>query len=238
IPSQRRQPAIASGSPSVPGPRLNVALPGSDSSAKNWRVRILYESSSANDIGWQGVRADACASLSFACIGGIVRVSETKDPFSLPDTFGTYSQTSQDLLVALRIPIAVGRNTLEPHFALGLSRLHTTRADFCPAPETPAGVCSPSDRATTRTNWAPRSEVGLTLSLPIASSLLLTLGGGVDVRPLGAATESDKTPLPPICDPTNPACGEVPPTDFLEETIFPSDPEQFWRIAIGLEFRL
>lgn len=198
---------------------------------------MRYESSSADNISWQGVSADACASLSFACIGGIVRVSETQDPFSLPDAFGAYSQTSQDLLVTLRIPIAVGRSTLEPHFALGLSRLHTTRAELCPDPEAPPGVCSPGDRATTRTSWAPRSEVGLTLSLPIASSLLLTLGGSVDFRPLGAATESAETSLPPTCEPLDPACADLP-VDVLRETVFPSDPEQFWRIAIGLELRL
>ncbi len=238
IPSNLGQPAIASDSPAASEPRLNVPLPTSDISAKNWRVRVHYESSNAENVGWQGVSAAACASLSFACVGGVVRVSETKDLFSLPGALGTYSQKSQDLLVALRIPIAVGQSTLEPNFSLGLSRLHTKRAEFCPEPGAPDIFCSPTERPNTRTTWAPRSEVGLSLSLPIASSLLLSLGAAVDLRPSGAASESDKVPVPPVCDPINPACLDTPPSDTIEETIFPADPEQFWRIAIGLELTL
>ncbi len=238
IPSRLGQPTLVSESSVLPPPVLDATLPNSDVSTKNWRVRMRYESSSADDIGWQGISAEACVSLSFACIGGVVRVSETKDPFSLPNAFGVYSQSSQDLLAALRIPIAVGRNTLEPHLALGLSRLHTTRAEACPEPEAPPSFCSAGDPPITRTTWAPRAEVGLTLSLPIATSLLLTLGGAVDLRPFGAASESAPMPMPPICDPADPACVDTPPSDDSEETIFPTDPEQFWRIAIGLELSL
>jgi hypothetical protein len=165
----------------------------------------------------------------------------------LPDAFSSFSQRAADLLLQVRVPLDIGQATLSPSLSVGAGWFSTTREDTGEC-VTENGTLAPCQdigtdgASTTRGSWSPKAEAGLGVSLPLANTLRIELGGALGIRPVSASREtlSDgiaPPPEPDICPlPEDPSCTDASfPGEFL---LMPADPTRSWRLSIGLQVQL
>jgi hypothetical protein len=239
---------ILTASPVVTSNR-SVPAPAMNEPPKRFFAMVAYESIDiGQDASWRGVRAGLCTQLGLVCVGARVSAANNSDetfPEAEPSTF---SRTSVDVLAHADFPFHVGQATIRPGIALGAGWFQTHREGVseCNFPPTEDGSCADmlfEDEPSTQRTLAPKAEVELSLTLPIAQAVSLSLGGSLGVRPFGADERRVETsfpsdepePCPAPTDPSDPNCGDV---SFLSIVAIPREPFQFWKLFLGVQVQL
>ncbi len=195
----------------------------------------------------RGLHADLCTYVGNLCLGGRLAVASFSN--STLSEFDTTSFTHQsfDALAQLSVPFQAGQATLIPSLGLGASLLQTNRdtAHSCAFPS-PDGTCAEFEEApSSRSSWAAATEVGISASFALSSSVRFELGGSLTARPGGKGKESiafEDAPPPDTCpDPAFPVCqpddeGDTPTSITVD--VLPGDPAQFWKFFLGLQIEL
>jgi len=225
---------------------LAAMAPTVNEPARRLFATVAYESIDVGqNASWTGVRAGLCTQLGLVCVGARVSAANNSDETFAEAEPSTFSRTSVDVLAHADIPFHVGQATIRPGIALGVGWFQTSRAGSpeCGLPPTEDGNCpeilfaeEPSEQST----LAPKAEVELSLTLPIAQAVSLSLGGSLGVRPFGATERRVETMFPfdepePCPDPSDPNCGDL---SFVSVVAMPREPFQFWKLFLGLQVQL
>lgn len=224
----------------------DVSAPVAQHNSRRYVASVAYEAISVDQStssSWQGLRAGLCAQLGITCLGARISAARNSDSTISELDASSFARTSIDLLAHINVPISVGQAEIRPGLAFGAGWFQTIRkAPSCIEPELPGGICDDSLSAEAPQNtstWAPKAEVDVSLSLPMAKTVRLSLGGSLAVRPFGAAESLRVQDAPEPCledDPSNPSCtGDPPPNVAIAS---PGEPGQFWKLFLGLEMQL
>ncbi len=239
----------------LPQAPVTIARPAASSSASTaatpkpasrFLASAAYETIDVgqNSASWKGLRAGLCTHVGAACLGARVAAARNSEDTFFESDAALFSGRSVDVLAHVDVPLRVGQATVRPGVSVGAAWLQTTRTNNpdCIFVQPDEELCEDSffeGEPKNQSTWAPKAEVELGVSLPIAKSVGLSLGGSLGVRPFGASERHIEENFPgdepePCLDPSDPNC-DLPVFSLVS---MPGEPSQFWKLFLGLQVQL